>query len=173
MVTGYHLRPVCTKLPKSRTHYTLFLANYHRSLPQPCDSCCQRAFGLLRTSAMVSGYWVRMSRRESNQLIIGSYFIDAEGQVRVVPMSSMSGRLTVVARHLTDPANMVYALDMEGALYELNVHSLSLEVTRLFAKPVPGWHGQQHSPSIHSLSGPNDDGVRFTLPAPRTERRRP
>jgi hypothetical protein len=34
----------------------------------------------------------------------------------------------------------VYFFDMEGAIYEVNVHSL--EVTRLFDKPVPGWHGK-------------------------------
>ena len=52
----------------------------------------------------------------------------------------MPGRMTATARHLTDPANLVYFFDMEGMLYEANVHTLA--VTKLFHKPVPGWHGK-------------------------------
>ncbi len=46
----------------------------------------------------------RMIHRESNQLLIGPYMIDAEKQIRVIPPSAMFGRLTGNARHLTDPA---------------------------------------------------------------------
>ena len=35
---------------------------------------------------------------------------------------------------------MVYFYDMEGALFEVNVHSLA--VKKLFQKPIPGWHGK-------------------------------
>ncbi len=52
----------------------------------------------------------------------------------------MPGRMTATARHLTDPANMVYFYDMEGMVYEANVHTLA--VKKLFHKPVPGWHGK-------------------------------
>ncbi len=83
----------------------------------------------------------RLVHRESNQLIIGPYFISAEGKVRAVDVKTkLVGRMTAVARHLTDPANLVYFYDMEGAVYEVNVHTL--EVKKLFAKPVPGWHGK-------------------------------
>lgn len=83
----------------------------------------------------------RMIHKESNQLIIGPYFISAEGKVRVADIKTqLIGRLTAVTRHLTDPANLVYFYDMEGALYEVNVHSL--EVKKLFDKSVPGWHGK-------------------------------
>ena len=82
----------------------------------------------------------RMIHRESNQLIIGPYFISADGKVRVVDLHKLTGRMTAIARHLTDPANMVYYYDMEGPVYEVNVHTL--EVTKLFEKPVPGWHGK-------------------------------
>ena len=82
----------------------------------------------------------RMIHRESNQLIMGPYFIDAEGNVRSVDLQKLRGRMTAIMRHLADPANMVYFFDMEGAIYEVDVHSL--EVTRLFTKPVPGWHGK-------------------------------
>jgi hypothetical protein len=82
----------------------------------------------------------RMIHKESNQLITGSYFIDANGKVRTVPLTVMPGRMTATARHLTDPANKVYFYDMEGMLYEVNVHTLA--VNKLFHKPVPGWHGK-------------------------------
>jgi hypothetical protein len=82
----------------------------------------------------------RMIHRESNQLIIGPYLIDANRNVRVVPPSRMPGRLTAVARHLQDPANKVYVYDMEGALYELDVHTLA--VRKLFNRVAPGAHGK-------------------------------
>ncbi|MBI5397525.1 MAG: hypothetical protein HZA91_19685 [Verrucomicrobia bacterium] len=83
----------------------------------------------------------RMIHKESNQLIIGPYFIDAKGAVRACDVKNkLVGRMTAVMRHLTDPANRVYFFDMEGAIYEVNVHTL--EVSKLFAKPVPGWHGK-------------------------------
>ena len=82
----------------------------------------------------------RMIHRESNQLIIGPYFIDAQGKVRAADITKLIGRLTATMRHLTDPANMVYFYDMEGMLYEVNVHTL--ESKRLFEKAVPGWHGK-------------------------------
>lgn len=82
----------------------------------------------------------RMIHKESKQLITSNYFIDAAGKVRVVPFSVMPGRMTANARHLTDPQNMVYFYDMEGMLYEANVHTLA--VKKLFHKPVPGWHGK-------------------------------
>ena len=82
----------------------------------------------------------RMIHRESNQLVIGPYVIDSARRVRAVAPSAMPGRLTAVARHLTDPAGKVYVYDMEGRLYELDVRTL--EPTLLFEKPFPGWHGK-------------------------------
>ncbi len=82
----------------------------------------------------------RMIHKESNQLITGSYLIDANGKVRVIPLTVMPGRMTATARHLSDPANMVYFYDMEGKVYEANVYTLA--VKKLFNKPVPGWHGK-------------------------------
>jgi hypothetical protein len=77
----------------------------------------------------------RMIHRESNQLIIGPYFIDEKGNVRVIPPDKMKGRLTGVARHLTDPANKVYFFAMESGFYEVDVHSL--EVIVFFLDPSP------------------------------------
>ncbi|EMI19919.1 secreted protein containing Sulfatase domain protein [Rhodopirellula maiorica SM1] len=82
----------------------------------------------------------RMIHAESNQLLIAHYLIDAEGNVRVISPADMPMRVTAITRHLTDPANMVYYIDMEGAIWEANVHTLA--VKRLFKKPVPGWHGK-------------------------------
>lgn len=83
----------------------------------------------------------RMVHRESNQLIIGPYFIDAKGTVRRPDVrKTLRGRMTATARHLADPANMVYMVDMEGALYEVNVHTLA--VRKLFGKSIPGDHGK-------------------------------
>lgn len=82
----------------------------------------------------------RLVHRESNQLVMGPYFIDAEGNVRSADLSQLHGRLTATARHLADPANQVYFFDMEGPVYEVDVHSLA--VRKLFHKPVPGWHGK-------------------------------
>lgn len=68
----------------------------------------------------------RLIHRESQQLFIGPYVIDAKGGVRVVPPSRMPGRLTGTARHLTDPANKVYHATMEEGLYEVDVHTLAV-----------------------------------------------
>src|SRR3954447_13870151 len=60
----------------------------------------------------------RLIHRESNQLIIGPYFIDSQRNVRVIPPALMPGRLTGNARHLVDPAGKVYFATMEEGLYE-------------------------------------------------------
>ncbi|KAA5538937.1 hypothetical protein FYK55_26065 [Roseiconus nitratireducens] len=82
----------------------------------------------------------RMIHPESNQLLIAHYLIDAKGNVRVISPDDMPMRVTAIARHLVDPVNLVYYIDMEGAIWEANVHTL--ETKRLFKKPVPGWHGK-------------------------------
>lgn len=82
----------------------------------------------------------RLIHRESEQLIIGPYFIDARRNVRVVTPKEMPGRLTAAARHLSDPANKVYIHDMEGTLYEVDVHTLA--VTKLFDNVAPGAHAK-------------------------------
>lgn len=80
----------------------------------------------------------RMIHRESRQLFIASYAIDESGKVRIIPRDQLPGRLTALSRHLTDPENKVLYLTQEGAVYEVDVHSLA--VTELFKKPLPGWH---------------------------------
>jgi hypothetical protein len=82
----------------------------------------------------------RMIHRESKQLIMGAYFIDDQGNVRVCDVERLVGRMTATMRHLFEPKKKVYFFDMEGAIYEVDVHTL--EVERLFRKPFPGWHGK-------------------------------
>ena len=81
-----------------------------------------------------------MIHAESEQLLIGHYLIDKKGNIRTIPILTMPGRITAIARHLEDPANKVYYYDMEGMLYEANVHTL--EVKKLYNNPLPGWHGK-------------------------------
>ncbi len=93
----------------------------------------------------------RMIHAETNQLLLGPYFIDAAGRVRVIPPALMPGRLTAAARHLFDPARKVYIATMEEGLYEVDARTL--EVREIFrdanlegpgadGKGLPGCHGK-------------------------------
>jgi hypothetical protein len=98
----------------------------------------------------------RLIHRESRQLFIGPYAIDAAGRVRVIPRTGMPGRLTGTARHLIDPANHVYFATMEEGLYDVDVQSLdvtglikdgnggatSSERPAAIASTLPGYHGK-------------------------------
>jgi len=72
----------------------------------------------------------RMVHKESNQLFIGPYAIDANRNVQVIPYSEAPGRYTGNARHLTDPAGMIYIGTMEEGFYEVDVNTL--ETTMLY-----------------------------------------
>lgn len=91
----------------------------------------------------------RMIHRESQQLFIGPYAIDASRQVRVITPAQMFGRLTGTARHLTDPAGKICFATMEEGIYEVDVKTLA--VTELWAdeqrktgrhSDLPGYHGK-------------------------------
>lgn len=82
----------------------------------------------------------RMIHHESNQLLIAHHLIDAKGKIRTILPKEMPIRVTAIARHLTDPKNLVYYIGMEGSIWEANVYTL--DVKRLFKKPVPGWHSK-------------------------------
>ncbi|MFV1965409.1 MAG: hypothetical protein ACC628_08300 [Pirellulaceae bacterium] len=82
----------------------------------------------------------RMIHAASGQLLIGPYAIDRKGNVRALDVQKIPGRYTAWATHLTDPDNKAYLFDMEGPLWEIDVHTLAGR--RLFLKPVPGWHGK-------------------------------
>lgn len=65
----------------------------------------------------------RFIHHQSNQCFIGPYAIDMNGKFRYIPEFA-DHRLTSTFRHLSDPANRVYTLTMEGLLFELDVQSL-------------------------------------------------
>ena len=67
----------------------------------------------------------RMIHKESNQLFIGPYAIDANRNVRVISYKDMPGRLTGNARHLTDPSGKIYFGTMEEGFYEVDVKTLT------------------------------------------------
>jgi hypothetical protein len=66
----------------------------------------------------------RMIHKESNQLFIGPYAIDAERKVRSIPYDKMQGRHTGNARHLSNPTEMIYYGTMEEGFYEVDVNTL-------------------------------------------------
>ncbi len=91
----------------------------------------------------------RMIHGESQQLFIGPYAIDAKRNVRVIPYTTMFGRLTGVARHLTDPAGKIVFATMEEGIYEVDVRTL--QPATLWADEqvkegrhanLPGYHGK-------------------------------
>lgn len=118
----------------------------------------------------------RMIHRESDQLFIGPYVIDAKGGVRVIPPSAMFGRHTGNARHLTDPANKLYYATMEEGIYEVDVHSLA--VTKLWTDEqqkdgrkadLPGYHGKGlYSGQGHLIYANNGDHAAAALKDPTT-----
>jgi hypothetical protein len=93
----------------------------------------------------------RMIHRESNQLSIGPYAIDAQRHVRAIPYKAMPGRHTANMRHLADPAGKIYYATMEEGFYEVDVKTL--EVRELYPDAnkdkgghagvlLPGYHGK-------------------------------
>jgi hypothetical protein len=71
----------------------------------------------------------RFIHRESNQCFIGPYSIGLRGNFKVIE-AFLDHRLTATMAHLTDPANRVYVLTMEGLLFELEV--ATHKTTQLF-----------------------------------------
>ena len=70
----------------------------------------------------------RMIHKESNQLFIGPYAIDAKRNVRVIPISAAPGRFTGMARSISDQKNKVVIATMEQGFYEVDVNSLSVSM---------------------------------------------
>lgn len=69
----------------------------------------------------------RMIHKESNQLFIGPYAIDANGSVRTISYKDMPGRHTGNARHLTDPKGKILYGTMEEGFYEVDVNTLAVK----------------------------------------------
>jgi hypothetical protein len=66
----------------------------------------------------------RLIHHESNQCIIGPYILDSKGNWRFI-QAFENHRLTSTMRHLTDPANRVYFLTMEGLFFEMDIATLT------------------------------------------------
>lgn len=69
----------------------------------------------------------RMIHKESNQLFIGPYAIDANRNVRVIPYDEMPGRHTGNARHLFEPESKIYYATMEEGFYEVDVNTMEVK----------------------------------------------
>jgi hypothetical protein len=80
----------------------------------------------------------RMIHRESNQLFIGPYAIDAQRNVRPLSYRQAPGRYTGLARHLTDPAGKLYLATMEEGFYEVDARTLATRMLYQDANPRPG-----------------------------------
>lgn len=70
-------------------------------------------------------YANRFVHTQSNQAFIGPYAIDLQGNIRVVK-DLYNERITATMKHLSDPANRVYMLTMEGQFCEMDVSTLKV-----------------------------------------------
>lgn len=68
----------------------------------------------------------RMIHKESNQLFIGPYVIDAKRNIRVIPIKEAPGRFTGIARDIFDPTNKIVIGTMEEGFYRIDVNSLNV-----------------------------------------------
>lgn len=116
----------------------------------------------------------RMIHRESRQLFIGPYAIDSSRNVRTIPYSTMFGRHTGLARHLTDPAGKIVFATMEEGIYEVDVKTLAVselwadEQTKSGRKAdLPGYHGKGfYSAQGRYVYANNGDHAREALSNP-------
>ena len=82
---------------------------------------------IVRTESIGGTPANRMIHRETNQLLIGPYVVDASRNVRVIPIKAMPGRLTANARDLDDPTHRALYATMEEALYSVDLRTLEVE----------------------------------------------
>lgn len=129
----------------------------------------------------------RMIHRETNQLIIGPYLVDADRRVRVISPRIMPGRLTGTVRHLTDPAEKVYFATMEEGLYEVDIKTLEVNCLlrddnpflkrmvpeQLLSIPkskLPGSHGKGlytgQGRVVYSNNGDSINEIRYSMTLP-------
>ncbi len=100
--------------------------------------------------AEVGGTHACQIHRESSQLIIGPYFIDAKGNVRAADVTKLVGRMTAVMRHLTDPANKAYFFDMEGARSTKSTSTAGGSEAVRQARARLAWQGRLRFPVARS-----------------------
>ena len=105
-----------------------------------------------RPESIVGTHAGRMIHRESNQLILGPYVIDASGNVRVLKQLAENERVTAIARHLFDPAHKVYVQAMEGKYYEADVRTLEVKLLG-DAREELGVRGNAHFKGAYTAQG--------------------
>ena len=110
---------------------------------------------MTRLATHNSAFTNRMMHVATQSIIIGPWVIDMNGNIRVIT-DLLHVRLGGMAVHLTDPANKVYILGMDGPLWEVDM--TTLVATRLFDfvkkldMPV-SQEEQQHFKAAHSIGG--------------------
>lgn len=105
----------------------------------------------------------RMIHRESRQLFIGYHVIDEKGNIRTIEPTAMPGRLTGMARSLTDPANKIIYATMEEGFYEVDVHTLDIKVLfkdgNQMKKEGASTHESSLLPGVHGKGFYSGQGV--------------
>jgi hypothetical protein len=79
--------------------------------------------------SVVGTYANRLVHAPTTQLVIGPHVVDTLANVRTI-RELVDHRLAATMEHLTDPANKVYFLAMDGPFFEVDLRTL--EVTELF-----------------------------------------
>jgi hypothetical protein len=102
-----------------------------------------------------STYANRLMVPAANSIVIGPFVIDAQRNVRVF-QSLLHVRVGGMAEHLTNPAELVYMLGMDGPLWECSL--VTLAGTQLFdlvaALDIPASAGEQpHFKAAHTSGG--------------------
>jgi len=106
-----------------------------------------------RHPASVTGTFAnRMPHWPSGQAFIGPYAIDADGTVRVIE-DLKRVRLAATCEHLTDPANRVYFLGMEGRFWEVDVRTLKAQELFDLVKELEITNAAPHFKSAFTAQG--------------------
>jgi len=77
--------------------------------------------------SVVGTYANRLLHGQTDQLIIGPHVIDVNGNVRTIE-GVKNHRLAATLTHLTDPANKVYFLAMEGEFMEVDLRTFETRI---------------------------------------------
>lgn len=106
-----------------------------------------------RHPASVTGTFAnRLPHWPSGQAFIGPYAIDADGNVRTIEELKRV-RLAATCEHLTDPANKVYFLGMEGRFWEVDVHTLKATLLFDLVKELQIINAKEHFKSAFTAQG--------------------
>ncbi len=106
-----------------------------------------------RHPASVTGTFAnRMPHWPSGQAFIGPYAIDADGNVRTIE-ALRSVRLAATCEHLSDPANKVNFLGMEGGFWEVDVHTLEAKLLFDLVKELQIVNAREHFKSAFTAQG--------------------